>query len=242
MSLELQDIRFGFGPESQLFDGLSLMFASGETTAIVGPSGSGKSTIVRLLCGLLRPRTGAVVADNQEVCGAGSVRGLLFQDDTLVPWLRADANAAFPLGLKDNPRLKAKVRERLGEVGLAHAMDRRPHEMSAGMKKRLEFVRATLADDKFLIADEPFTGLDFQQRRVLWEQWRLAVHGGARTGVIVTHDVAEVAAIADRLVVICATLPSQIVLDMTVTRSSKVSELEASIADALRMPAEASVP
>ncbi len=231
--IELRDIHFGFQEGRSLFSGLTITFPFGKTTAILGPSGSGKSTIVRLICGLIEPDAGSVLVDGSNVSGAGHVRGVLFQEDTLVPWLPAVDNAMFPRQAKRSPSVRVQATEQLIALGLGDALTKLPHELSAGMKKRLEFVRAVIADEEFLVADEPFTELDFHQKRLLWRQWRTLMQSGNRTGIIVTHDPAEAIAIADRIVVISATMPSTIVLDVTIESEADSATLESAIVEAL---------
>jgi ABC-type nitrate/sulfonate/bicarbonate transport system ATPase subunit len=231
--IELRETAFGFPKGPDLFQSLSISFASGQTTAILGPSGSGKSTIVRLVCGLLQPTAGEILLDGTTRAQAGLVRGALFQDDTLVPWLSTIENAVFPMRVASVPALSDRAMARLSEVGLKAAISKLPHELSSGMKKRLEFVRATVNDDRYLIADEPFSGLDFHQKRALWQLWRDHMQGSERTAVLVTQDIAEAMALADRVVVISSSLPVRVVLEADVESFSDSGACEDAIVSAL---------
>lgn len=185
------------------------------------------------MCGLLAPREGLILLDGGARARPGLVRGALFQDDTLVPWLSTLENALFPMQATSMPALANKTRSQLDEVGLTPALSKLPHELSSGMKKRLEFVRATINDDRYLVADEPFSGLDFHQKRTLWGLWRAAMQSEGRTGIIVTQDVVEAMALADRLIVISNSLPVRIVLDRDAKSFTNALACEEAIVSAL---------
>jgi ABC-type nitrate/sulfonate/bicarbonate transport system ATPase subunit len=238
--IALQDVHFSFASDLKLFEGFSMTFEAGKTTALLGPSGCGKSTLVRLICGLLSPSSGHVSVATQQSTEAGRVRGVLFQDDTLIPWLTCAQNAVFPNHSDTCSEVNTRARRLLEAVELGHALSQLPHELSAGMKKRLEFVRALLADDAFLVADEPFTALDFHQKRQLWRLWREQMAEGQRTGVIVTHDPAEAVALADRIIVISSSKPVQVILDKTTNSEADRSDAEAQIIAALLASSERS--
>lgn len=230
MVIAFQDITYSYNSGPPVLEKFSMTAESGETTVFLGPSGCGKSTLARLACGLLRPQIGRVLVSH-EAARPGLVRGVLFQDDTLVPWLSVVENAVF--GAKHR-----QPEEHLAAVGLAGAENKLPHELSAGMKKRLEFVRAKLSDDKFLIADEPFSGLDFHQRRVLWQAWRDVMRHEKRTAMLITHDLDEAISLGNRLIVLSGRTPTRIVADARVPEASDaqsrslVSDIERALIEA----------
>ncbi len=179
-----------------IVDDVSLAVAPGEIVALLGPSGCGKSTALRLVAGL-------------EVTDAGRVEappkgfGLVFQDPTLMPWASALDNVALPLRFAKMPRAEARERARaaLARVHLSDAADKRPRELSGGMRMRVAVARALVVEPKLLLMDEPFAALDEITRfRLADDLGELASETGL--GVLfVTHSVFEAVSIADRILV-----------------------------------------
>jgi sulfonate transport system ATP-binding protein len=165
----------------------------------MGRSGSGKTTLLKLACALLSPRQGRVLRGS-KVLELGSVRGVVFHEETLLPWLRVLDNVllALPRGSEASDRA---VRV-LQIFGLGQVIQCYPYELSAGMRKRVEFARAVLSDNEILLADEPFVSLDGDTRRHFWSLWRNFDAIKSRTRLIVTHDVDEVQAIADEVIIL----------------------------------------
>jgi ABC-type nitrate/sulfonate/bicarbonate transport system ATPase subunit len=135
----------------------------------------------------------------------GSVRGLVFHEDTLLPWLTVVENVT--LAPKNFDAVQDRARALLAEFGLSDALRAYPHELSAGMRKRVEFARALLSDDRLLLLDEPFVSLDRETRSQLWNLWRSSDGIASRTKMIVTHDMEEVRAIADDVILFEAGRP-----------------------------------
>lgn len=211
--ISFENVSFSFG-NRRILAGFSMTCRPGTTTAVLGPSGCGKTTIVRLACGLLDPNEGSIVTAPGAVVRLGKVRGVLFQDDTLLPWLDSASNAWFPRPLDDCARRPKELQDLFDAFGLAGAENLLPHELSAGMKKRVELVRALCADESYLIGDEPFSVLDLQQRRSLWRRWRSEVEVRERTSLLVTHDVDEALAVSDRILMLTADAPTRIGLSV----------------------------
>jgi NitT/TauT family transport system ATP-binding protein len=182
---------------------VSFTVRDGEIAALIGPSGCGKTTALRIAMGLERATSGRVTVDGREVMGCGHDRGMVFQHAELLPWLTALQNVMFGLemkGLRGAP-LQATAEKYLDLVGLAASKDRRPHQLSGGMRQRVGIARALAIDPKVLLMDEPFGALDAQTRETLQEEL-LQIH--ARTGktiLFVTHDLDEAVLIADRIIV-----------------------------------------
>jgi ABC-type nitrate/sulfonate/bicarbonate transport system ATPase subunit len=209
--IALDSVTFSYGDRRILAD-LSLTFADGMTTAILGPSGCGKTTIVRLVSGLLQPSAGSVSVGPGVPAALGSVRGVLFQDDTLLPWLTVKQNAFFPRHLSRSGDAPASVATLLRAFGLGYAFEYLPSQLSSGMKKRVELVRALLADKRFLIGDEPFTGLDSAQKKVLWDIWRDRTVSETRVSLLVSHDIDEALYVSDQIIVLSAASPTSVIL------------------------------
>src|SRR5262250_3980909 len=182
---------------------VSFTVRDGEIVSLIGPSGCGKTTALRIAMGLEQATSGRVTVDGHEVKGCGHDRGMVFQHAELLPWLTAMQNVMFGLEMKGmrGPELRATAARYLDLVGLGDSRERRPHQLSGGMKQRVGIARALAIDPKVLLMDEPFGALDAQTRESLQAEL-LDIH--ARTGktvLFVTHDLDEAVLIADRIVV-----------------------------------------
>jgi NitT/TauT family transport system ATP-binding protein len=187
----------------QALDRVSFSVADGEIVALIGPSGCGKTTALRVAMGLDPSTAGRVTVDGHEVRGCGHDRGMVFQHAELLPWLSALQNVMFGLEMKGmrGPELRHTAEKYLDLVGLTDSQNRRPHQLSGGMKQRVGIARALAIDPSVLLMDEPFGALDAQTRESLQAEL-LDIH--ARTGktiLFVTHDLDEAVLIADRIVV-----------------------------------------
>jgi NitT/TauT family transport system ATP-binding protein len=187
----------------QALDRVSFTVRDGEVVALIGPSGCGKTTALRVAMGLDSANGGRVTVDGREVHGCGYDRGMVFQHAELLPWLSALQNVMFGLemkGLRGNT-LRTTAEKYLELVGLTDSKNRRPHQLSGGMKQRVGIARALAIDPKVLLMDEPFGALDAQTRESMQAEL-MEIH--ARTGktiLFVTHDLDEAVLIADRIVV-----------------------------------------
>lgn len=177
-----------------VFEGLDLHVARGEVVALLGPSGCGKSTILRCLAGLL-PADGGWIRVDGEV-------GVVFQEPRLFGWLDVAKNVAF--GARD-----AAERERVGEllalVGLSAAAHQLPKELSGGMAQRTALARTLVRNPSILLLDEPLAALDAIKRYELQRELRAIIEQKGLTSLIVTHDVDEAVALADRVIVLGGT-------------------------------------
>lgn len=189
---------------SRALNNVSFEIGKGEIVALAGPSGCGKTTALRIIMGLEAATSGAVIAGGKVVSGCGHDRGMVFQHAELLPWKTVVENISFGLEMKGVPKAD---RERIAShyvdlVGLSHARERRPHQLSGGMKQRAGIARALAIDPDVLLMDEPFGALDSQTREAL-QMELLAIH--ERTGktiIFVTHDLDEAVLLADRVVVL----------------------------------------
>ena len=200
-ALRFEGIRRRFGRLSVL-EGVSGAVAPGEVLLVTGPNGSGKSTLLRLVGGLLLPDAGSIELDGRPVSEADPRVGLVFQEPRLLPWRRSVDNVAFPLELAGVPVAERRRRaaELLDLVGLAGFPDAYPHQLSGGMRQRVALARALARDPSVLLLDEPFSALDAFTRLALQEHLLDLWSYDRPTFVLVTHDIDEALALADRIV------------------------------------------
>jgi NitT/TauT family transport system ATP-binding protein len=187
----------------QALDHVSFTVADGEVVALIGPSGCGKTTALRVAMGLDPSSSGRVMVDGREVHGCGHDRGMVFQHAELLPWLSARQNVMFGLEMKGmrGAELRATAEKYLELVGLTESQNRRPHQLSGGMKQRVGIARALAIDPSVLLMDEPFGALDAQTRESLQAEL-LDIHARTKKTILfVTHDLDEAVLIADRIVV-----------------------------------------
>jgi NitT/TauT family transport system ATP-binding protein len=186
---------------------IDLQIMEHEFVVIVGPSGCGKSTFLEAVAGLVPVAGGSLELDGARIKGPGPERSLVFQQASLFPWRTVLNNVLY--GLQVQRRLTAETRQHARElleiVGLGHAADKYPHELSGGMKQRANLARALATAPKLLLLDEPFGALDAQTRENLQEEllrvWEADTSHGRRTALFITHDVTEAVLLADKVVV-----------------------------------------
>jgi NitT/TauT family transport system ATP-binding protein len=193
--LELNNVGFNYGPLA-VIEKLDLTVKRDELVVCVGPSGCGKSTLLSLLGGHLAPTAGKITRNGQS--------RTIYQDGGLFPWLSVRENIA--LGTGGNMK---KVDEWLGITRLADFATSFPHQLSGGMRQRVELARALAAETDILLMDEPFSALDYQTRRRMRKELVSTLEQRPRTVVFVTHDIEEAVQIGDRVVVL-GTRPASI--------------------------------
>ncbi|MDK1377915.1 MULTISPECIES: nitrate ABC transporter ATP-binding protein [unclassified Sinorhizobium] len=205
--LQLSDVSKSFGDGKSRNDVLSavnLKVEEGEFIAIVGFSGSGKSTLISLLAGLTMPDRGAVLFRDKEVSGPGPERGVVFQSYSLMPWLSVRANVALAVDAVHSGKTKAErasiVQYYIEMVGLAHATERRPAELSGGMRQRVAVARALAMQPDVLLLDEPLSALDALTRSKLQDEFAEISSKEKKTIILITNDVDEAILLADRIV------------------------------------------
>lgn len=210
-SLRLRDVAIRYPDGSTPVRGTDLDVAAGEIVALVGASGSGKSTVLRGIAGLEDVVAGTVEIDGTEVSGAAGGRpvpvhrrgvGLVFQDGQLFPHRTVGRNVAYGLESAgwDRARRRARVAELLDLVGLTELTDRPVQRLSGGQAQRVALARSLAPAPRVLLLDEPLSALDADLRRRLAEDIRAVLRAAGTTGVVVTHDLAEAAVMADRTV------------------------------------------
>ncbi|HLH96691.1 MAG TPA: ABC transporter ATP-binding protein [Xanthobacteraceae bacterium] len=190
---------------------IALDIAPGEFFVIVGPSGCGKTTLLRLLQGLASPTRGRILVGGQPVTGPGPDRGFVFQQDALYPWRTVLRNVLLGLELQGAPRATARARAQamIELVGLAGFEQHYPHELSGGMRQRVNLARALAIEPAILLMDEPFAALDALTRETMQhELLRIAAAAGT-TVVFITHQIDESVFLGDRVAVF-ATNPGRL--------------------------------
>lgn len=196
-----------------------LRVGHGEFVAIVGPTGCGKSTLLNVAAGLLTPSAGACTVFNAPLSGVNREAGYLFQTDALMPWKTSLENVAVGLEVRGVPRREARERatEWLGRVGLRAFLNRYPHQLSGGQRKRVGLAQVLILDPKLLLMDEPFGPLDAQTRTIMGELLLELWSADRKAVMFVTHDLEEAIALADRVVIMAAGPGSRIIGDHRIT-------------------------
>jgi NitT/TauT family transport system ATP-binding protein len=192
--LWIKEASVSFG-SIEVFRDLSLEISRGEFVAVVGPSGCGKTTLLNLLSGFLKPTSGRVLC-------SGRVR-MVYQHDSLLPWKTSAENIALGLrDLQNEAERERQLLEMLRLINLEEFAAHYPHQLSGGMRQRVELARALAGDTDILLLDEPFSSLDYLTRLRLRRELVRMLKELPRTTVLVTHDIEEAAQLADRILVL----------------------------------------
>ncbi len=214
--IEIQGVAQTFKTKKGPFCALqnvNLSVAKGEFVALIGHSGCGKSTLLNLIAGLTVPTQGSLICANREIAGPGPDRAVVFQNHSLLPWLTCYENVYLAVervfgadskstgaAAENKTQLKARTEAALTMVGLTAAAQKRPGEISGGMKQRVGIARALCMEPKVLLLDEPFGALDALTRAKLQDELLAIVAATQSTVVMVTHDVDEAVLLSDRIV------------------------------------------
>jgi len=203
------NVHLGFGRGKrrvEVLDDVSFDVAPGEFVSVLGPSGCGKSTLLNLAAGFLRPDSGLVEVDGEEVTGPDARRGVVFQQYAIFPWLTVEKNIAFGLTLRSNKRSRgetaevvARYVELMGLQGFEKAL---PKTLSGGMRQRVALARAYATDPDVMLLDEPFAALDAQTREFMQELLHEASQRDRRAAMLITHSVEEAIFLSHRIVVL----------------------------------------
>ena len=197
------------GADAAVFQDVNLDLARGEVLAVLGASGAGKSSLLRVLAGLQAPSAGALDMEGQRLAGVHPRVAVAFQDPGLLPWLTLERNVAFGLDFKHQPALDARERARrvdlaIEEVGLSHARQLRPAQLSGGMAQRTALARCLARQPAVLLLDEPFGALDEVTRAEMQTLLRKVVADVGAAALLITHDIDEALLLADRMVLLGA--------------------------------------
>ena len=193
------------GARAEVLKGINLTIGRGEFVSVIGHSGCGKSTMLNLIAGLTKVSAGAVLLENREVNEPGPERAVVFQNHSLLPWLSVYENVNLAVEkVFRNTKTRAErhdwVMRNLDLVQMAHAKDKKPSEISGGMKQRVGIARALAMEPKILLLDEPFGALDALTRAHLQDAV-MEIHARlGNTMVMITHDVDEAVLLSDRIV------------------------------------------
>jgi NitT/TauT family transport system ATP-binding protein len=236
VSLDRVSKRFGAAPGGVVaLDGVNLAIEKGEFVCVVGASGCGKTTLLNLVAGLDRPSAGTITTSSLRTA-------MMFQEAALFPWLTAAGNVELALRLRGVGRAERRrqAAELLGVVRLDGFGDRRPHELSGGMRQRVALARSLAQDAELLLMDEPFGALDAMTRDILHDELENVWRRRGLTVIFVTHNVREAVRLGDR-VVLLTSRPGRIAAEFAVEfsrprriESPEVSGLAATITEQLR--------
>lgn len=230
--LSLNHVTKSFGTPSrknEVLANVNLQVERGEFVAILGYSGSGKTTLISLIAGLQQPDRGEVLVDGQRVTGPGADRGVVFQNYSLLPWLSVFDNVLLGVN-QSHPQWKAEQKQKhvekyLAMVNLAAARNKKPSQLSGGMKQRVAVARALAMSPEILLLDEPLAALDALTRATLQDEIERIWEQERKTVVLITNHVDEALLLADRIVPLTAgpraTLGPSFVVDIPRPRDRK---------------------
>jgi nitrate/nitrite transport system ATP-binding protein len=201
--LRIEGLSKTFTADKPVFSNVSFTLAQGEFVCIIGHSGCGKTTILNVLAGLDQASSGHVFMDGREVAGPSLERGVVFQGHALMPWLTVRKNIAFAVESRwpdwSAAQVNTQVEKYVAQVGLTAALDKKPSQLSGGMKQRVGIARAFSIQPKMLLLDEPFGALDALTRGTIQDELMRIVRQTQQTVFMITHDVDEAILLADRI-------------------------------------------
>lgn len=191
--------------ETEALGNISFDVYDGEFIAIIGPSGCGKTSILSIIAGLLKPSQGKVELSGTKIEKPSSLIGYMLQRDQLFPWRTIESNALLPLEIhnaKKDVEKRKEVELLLKKYGLWEFRKSYPNELSGGMRQRVALIRTLAFSPKILLLDEPFSALDYQTRISVCDDVYKIIKTEKKTAVLVTHDISEAIALADRIIVL----------------------------------------
>ncbi|MDD3278106.1 MAG: ABC transporter ATP-binding protein [Lachnospiraceae bacterium] len=205
--LEVEDVSFSYhsmSGETPVLSHVSFKIEEGEFVAVVGPSGCGKSTILNLISGLIKPESGEIRLNQQQVEQGALQVGYMLQKDHLFEWRTIYENVILGLEIqkKLTPRRLERVKEMLVQYGLSAFEKARPSQLSGGMRQRAALIRTLALDPSLLLLDEPFSALDYQTRLSVADDIGKILKKEKKTALLVTHDISEAISMADRVYVL----------------------------------------
>jgi nitrate/nitrite transport system ATP-binding protein len=202
--LKIEGLSKTYVPGKPVFADVSFTLERGEFVCIIGHSGCGKTTVLNVLAGLDTATSGYVFMDGREVSGPSLERGVVFQSHALMPWLTVRQNIAFAVLSRwpewSRAEVNVHVEKFVALVGLTPAIDKKPSQLSGGMKQRVGIARAFAIQPKMLLLDEPFGALDALTRGTIQDELIAIVRETQQTVFMITHDVDEAILLADRII------------------------------------------
>lgn len=202
--LKIEGLSKAYVAAKPVFADVSFTIAKGEFVCIIGHSGCGKTTVLNVLAGLDTATSGNVFMDNREIAGPSLERGVVFQSHALMPWLTVRKNIAFAVVSRwpewSTAQVNVHVEKFVAMVGLSPAIDKKPSQLSGGMKQRVGIARAFAIQPKMLLLDEPFGALDALTRGTIQDELMSIVRDTQQTVFMITHDVDEAILLADRII------------------------------------------
>ena len=201
--LKIEGLSKAYISSKPVFANVNFTIDKGEFVIIIGHSGCGKTTILNVLAGLDSATSGHVFMDNREIAGPSLERGVVFQSHALMPWLTVRKNIAFAVVSRwpewSAAKVNGHVERFVALVGLSAAIDKKPSQLSGGMKQRVGIARAFAIQPKMLLLDEPFGALDALTRGTIQDELMTIVRETQQTVFMITHDVDEAILLADRI-------------------------------------------
>lgn len=232
-SIEIKDVSHVYKTQTgplPVLDALSISVPKNGFTAVVGPSGCGKSTLTRLIAGLMTPDSGSVWLFGEKVEQPRATVGMAFQNPVLLEWRTILQNVMLPLEIVGSSLTASERKERahhlLALVGLTGFEDKRPSELSGGMRQRASLCRALVHKPEVLILDEPFGALDAFTREDLWQVMHALKKEEPFTGLLITHDLRESVFLSDQVIVLSGRpARAQYILDIPKTGARSLDDL-----------------
>ena len=205
--LELKNVSLTYQTltdEITAISGLSFNCNEGEFLSIVGPSGCGKTTILSLVAGLIKPTSGKIVIDGEEVNKNNFNLGYMLQKDQLFPWRTIEKNVLLPLEIQRKLTVENinYANSLLDKYGLKDFKKNYPDQLSGGMRQRAALIRTLVPNPKILLLDEPFSALDYQTRLSVCDDVYSIIKAERKTAVLVTHDISEAISMSDKIIVL----------------------------------------
>ncbi len=201
--LKIEKLGKAYQSDKPVFSDVSFTLDKGEFVCIIGHSGCGKTTILNVLAGLDTATEGHAFMDGREIAGPSLERGVVFQSHALMPWLTVRQNIAFAVKSRwpewKAPQVNVHVEKHVAMVGLLHAIDKKPSQLSGGMKQRVGIARAFAIEPKMLLLDEPFGALDALTRGTIQDELLRICAETQQTVFMITHDVDEAILLADKI-------------------------------------------
>ena len=205
--LELKNISLTYQTlesETQAISDISFKINQGEFVSIVGPSGCGKTTILSMISGLLKPTSGKIFLDGEQISKISTNVGYMLQRDNLFEWLTVHQNIMIgpKINHKKNCLSKEKLESLVFNYGLSGFEKSRPAELSGGMRQRVSLIRTLALNPKLLLLDEPFSALDYQTRLAVQNDIYSIIKSENKTAILVTHDISEAISMSDEVIIL----------------------------------------